>query len=218
MTSDLDFVRDGALLFPQALTPAEVDRLRDIQTDGAGVRLAEAGLAAALASVTQCAAALVGTRARPVRAVLFDKTAERNWALGWHQDRTIAVRERIDTAGFGPWTTKQGILHVAPPMDVLARMVTLRVHLDDCGTGNAPLKVALGSHRLGPVRAAAAARHAAALPCHVCEARAGDIWAYATPILHASDRAEYPSRRRVLQVDYAAFDLPGGLEWLGLSR
>lgn len=47
-------------------------------------------------------------------------------------------------------------------------------------------------------------------------AHAGDIWAYATPILHASDAALDPKARRVLQVDYAAFDLPGGLEWSGL--
>lgn len=34
-------------------------------------------------------AAVLGAAARPVRAILFDKTEERNWALGWHQDRTI---------------------------------------------------------------------------------------------------------------------------------
>jgi hypothetical protein len=37
----------------------------------------------------------------------------------------------------------------------------------------------------------------------------------ATPILHASDLAQAPARRRVLQVDYAASDLPAGLEWFG---
>lgn len=40
--------------------------------------------------------------ARPVRALLFDKTQDMNWALGWHQDRTIAVRERIDVPGYSP--------------------------------------------------------------------------------------------------------------------
>ena len=50
----------------------------------------------------------------------------------------------------------------------------------------------------------------------VCEAEAGDVWLYATPILHASEAAKVPTRRRVLQVDYAAGDLPGGLEWAGV--
>lgn len=55
------------------------------------------------------AAAVLGPGARPVRAILFDKTAERNWALGWHQDRTIVVKERVDADGCGPWTVKSGL-------------------------------------------------------------------------------------------------------------
>ena len=50
----------------------------------------------------------------------------------------------------------------------------------------------------------------------ICLAEPGDIWGYATPILHASARAEDTAHRRVLQVDYAVADLPGGLEWLGV--
>jgi len=83
------------------------------------------------------AAATLGTGSRPVRAILFDKTAGRNWSLAWHQDRTIAVRERIETPGFGPWTIKAGVPHVAPPMALLAGMLTMRVHLDDVSEDNA---------------------------------------------------------------------------------
>ena len=57
----------------------------------------------------------------------------------------------MEVEGFGPWSRKSGLLHVAPPMAVLERMVTLRVHLDDVGHGNAPLLVALRSHRLGRI-------------------------------------------------------------------
>ena len=49
-----------------------------------------------------------------------------------------------------------------------------------------------------------------------CVAEAGDVWLYATPILHASEASHRPGHRRVLQVDYAAEELPGGLEWLGV--
>ncbi len=72
------------------------------------------------------AAGAIGAEARPVRAILFDKTAATNWALGWHQDRTIVVRERREVPGFGPWTVKAGLLHVAPPFEVLAGMVSNR--------------------------------------------------------------------------------------------
>ena len=52
------------------------------------------------------AAAHLGPEAFPVRAILFNKTDATNWALPWHQDRTIAVTAREDTPGFGPWTVK----------------------------------------------------------------------------------------------------------------
>ena len=45
---------------------------------------------------------------------------------------------------------------------------------------------------------------------------AGDVWLYSTPIVQASEVASCPARRRVLQIDFAARELPGGLEWLGV--
>ncbi|MFD1033038.1 phytanoyl-CoA dioxygenase family protein [Sphingomonas hankookensis] len=162
------------------------------------------------------ASAALGAAARPVRAVLFDKSAATNWALGWHQDRTVCVRERIDVAGFGPWTIKSGLKHVEPPIDLFGGMVTLRIHLDPVDAENAPLLIAPGSHRTGrvPVEAiAATVRHHGV---SACLAEAGDVWLYATPILHASDAAVRPRRRRALQVDFTARSLPGGLEWLSV--
>ncbi len=79
------------------------------------------------------------TRARPVRAVLFDKRAATNWAPGWHQDRTIAVRARRRRR---LRSIKQGIVHVEPPFAVTAAMLTLRVHPDDMPDDNAPLLIA----------------------------------------------------------------------------
>jgi hypothetical protein len=96
-------------------------------------------------------ALVLGPECLPVRAILFDKSAEQNWSLGWHQDRTIAVRQRIDMDGFGPWSIKSGMVHVEPPFDLLARMVTMRVHLDPVPTTNAPLLVAPGSHKRGRI-------------------------------------------------------------------
>ncbi|HEV8390676.1 MAG TPA: phytanoyl-CoA dioxygenase, partial [Dongiaceae bacterium] len=86
----------------------------------------------------------MGAAARPVRAVLFDKNADANWSAGWHQDRTIAVRARLETEGYGPWSVKGGAVHVEPPFDILRGMVTMRAHLDDCDEDNAPLLIAPG--------------------------------------------------------------------------
>jgi len=215
------FERDGAWRFPQRLDSGRIETLRSLAEarlgGGPGTRLSREPLLQPLlecgGAVGAVAGALTSSAARPVRLVLFDKTADANWSVAWHQDRTIPVRERREVEGFGPWSSKDGRLHVAPPFGVLARMVTLRVHLDDVDRANAPLRIALGSHRAGRVAAEAANAVAGAHPTIVCLADAGDIWAYRTPILHASDASAGRGRRRVLQVDYADFDLPGGLEW-----
>jgi len=223
--SDLSFAHDGAALFEAVLTADEVTALTerlDPAIDGRpGRRLpgdaAIGDLLSADGKVGRIAAGLIGPTARPVRAVLFDKTPEANWIVAWHQDRTICVRERVEVEGFGPWSTKDGLVHVAPPIGVLEGMATLRLHLDDCDDDNAPLLIARGSHRLGYVRADQAAAKAAERPLFTCHAAAGDVWAYSTPILHASERSKSNRRRRVLQVDYAAALLPGGMEWRGLD-
>ena len=211
------FCRNGALHVPGALSEDEVDDLCAIAGNGPGARLRNADLPALIAAATEVARRLVGEKAFPVRAVMFDKTADANWAVAWHQDRTIVVRERCDVEGFGPWSRKGDLQHVAPPISVLNAMATLRIHMDPCGADNAPLKAALGSHRLGLVPARDAGFRAIEHELLVCLASPGDVWAYSTPILHASDRAKTPSRRRVLQVDYATTALPGGLEWAGIA-
>jgi len=218
------FAQDGALRLRGRLDASALQRLEDavagLPPDQAGIRLR--GLAALqpfLASsgpVWQVAAAVLGDAARPVRAILFDKTASTNWALPWHQDRTIVVADRVEVEGFGPWTVKSGLLHAAPPFDVLAAMVTLRVHLDAVPDTNAPLLIAPGSHRLGRIAESDLKAIVQRCGTAVCIAEAGDIWVYATPIVHASEAARVPVHRRVLQVDFAARDLPGGLAWLGV--
>lgn len=218
----LDFERDGAAHLPGAAAPFRT-RLEGLAAalpaDRAGLRLhGVTGLAALLAgdALGSAAEARLGGAARPVRAILFDKSAAANWALGWHQDRTIAVKVRVDVPGYGPWSTKQGLLHVEPPFAVIERMVTLRIHLDAVPADNAPLLIARGSHRLGRVPEAEVEAVVARCGVVTCLAGAGDIWIYATPILHASAAAAGAGHRRVLQVDYAVGDLPGGLEWLGI--
>lgn len=167
-------------------------------------------------SIGTLAADILGPGCRPVRALLFDKNPTTNWSLAWHQDRTICVAEQLPVTGFGPWTVKRGLLHVAPPYEILAAMVTLRVHLDPVPATNAPLLIAPGSHRFGRIAESDIEKIVDRCGRFVCLADAGDVWAYVTPILHASEAAARPTHRRVLQIDYAAEDLPGDLRWLGI--
>ncbi len=223
ITSGASLTRIGAQLFERAcasLIPEILHALEAETLDRPGVRLTSRAAAMPILGADgvlgRIAATAIGAGARPVRAILFDKSEQTNWSLAWHQDRTIAVKHRLAVEGFGPWTVKAGMQHVAPPFDLLSRMVTLRAHLDDVPADNAPLLIAPGSHCAG--RVSEDSIDAVVRQCGVmaCLANAGDVWLYATPILHASERAARPTRRRVLQVDYAAEDLPGGLEWLGV--
>jgi hypothetical protein len=85
----------------------------------------------------------------PVRGILFDKLPAANWQVGWHQDQIIPVADRKEAPGFTAWSVKGGVHHVRPPATVLERMLTLRIHLDDCGCENGALRVIPGSHAHG---------------------------------------------------------------------
>lgn len=148
-----------------------------------------------------------------VRGILFDKTPESNWLVAWHQDVTIAVREQKPTHGFGPWSVKDGIPHAHAPVELLERMVTLRLHLDDCDETNGALRVVAGSHRHGKMDAKAIAEWKARGQIEECTAQAGDALLMRPLLLHASSPASTPQHRRVVHLEFAAEELPEGLAW-----
>ena len=88
-----------------------------------------------------------------VRAIYFDKSRNANWLVARHQDLTLAVRSRVEVSGFGPWNTKKGVPHVQAPIELLEKMMTVRLHVDDCDEENGALRVIPGSHRLGRLSA-----------------------------------------------------------------
>ncbi len=155
--------------------------------------------------------ALVGPQSFAVRALLFDKTAESNWGLRWHQDLSVAVFERRDVPGFSAWTIKTGVPHAQAPVAVLERMVSLRIHLDDCGPSAGPLRVVPRSHALGRLDADAIGNQPEYE--HTCFAMRGDVLAFKPLLLHASGSSTSPNHRRVLQIEFARDDVPAGLQW-----
>ena len=216
----------GAIRLKNLLQNAELERLAALMDTLSGERPGER--ISDLTSLRwllengapgRIAGQLLGARARPVRALLFDKSATNNWALGWHQDRTIAVRERRSVEGFDTWTVKKGVPHVEPPFEFIERMLTLRLHLDEVDGQNAPLSIARESHRKGKLTTGQIEAVVANCGKLDCLAQRGDVWVYRTSIVHSSKRSSGDRRRRVLQVDYSGDELPGGLDWLvGVSR
>lgn len=156
---------------------------------------------------------LLESRSFPVRSILFDKTPQTNWDVVWHQDVTIAVKERKDVEGFGPWSVKGGVSHVQPPASVLEKMVTLRLHLDDCPAENGPLLVVPGSHLRGFIDIRTLDTAACDRDAVACTVNAGDVVVMRPLLLHASKKSIVPSHRRVLHIEYATERLPDGLRW-----
>jgi acyl carrier protein len=163
--------------------------------------------------VRQIAASVIGSEARPVKAILFDKTPGANWYVTWHQDLTIAVKERIELPGFGPWSVKEGIAHVQPPEAILKNMVSLRIHLDACSQENGAIKFIPGSHNAGVLDPSAIESWRNEHESACCAAERGDALLMRPLILHSSSQSKHPNHRRVLHIEFAASDLPCGLEW-----
>lgn len=156
---------------------------------------------------------VLGGDAFIVRAILFDKTPDANWKVAWHQDVSIAVTERIDAPGFGPWSVKAGIIHVRPPVEVLQGMVTLRIHLDDCDESNGALHVLPGSHRRGVLDAKDLQACRGSSDIRLCCVPIGGAMLMRPLIAHASSPGTSPSRRRVIHLEWAATPLPQPLQW-----
>ena len=149
-----------------------------------------------------------------VRVILFDKTPENNWLVTWHQDKTIALSGKADIEGWGPWTVKDGIHHVQPPLDVLNNMITFRIHLDDTTRDNGCLRVIRGSNKLGILPTAEISDHVAASEPMECAVKSGTAFVMRPHLLHASSKAPQPSNRRIIHVEYSGYELPVGLDWV----
>jgi ectoine hydroxylase-related dioxygenase (phytanoyl-CoA dioxygenase family) len=149
----------------------------------------------------------------PVRAIYFDKSPDTNWLVPWHQDLTLALRASAEIPGFGPWSTKDGIPHVQPPVELLQQMIAVRLHLDDADESNGALRVLPGSHRLGRLSAERVQELRSQQPDFLCTVSAGDALLMRPLLLHASSRSTNARHRRVLHIEYAAFTLPDELNW-----
>lgn len=211
------FQRDGVICVPGVATSEEVASItRQVPTDVAGQRnILHLDVIAALARderMETLIKALSPEPLRPVRGLFFDKNPSANWAVAWHQDVAVALKEKVEAPGFGPWSVKAGIPHAHAPAELLARMITVRLHLDDCGLENGPLRVIPGSHKEGRLGEESTARWTSrqALECVV---DAGDIVVMAPLLLHASLPARQPFHRRVLHLEFGPVSLPCGLRW-----
>lgn len=156
---------------------------------------------------------ILGKKPQKVRVIYFDKTKESNWLVPWHQDRTIALNKKESVQGWGRWSIKDGVHHVQPSVDVLDKMITFRVHLDDTNRDNGCLKIIPKTHTLGLLSQEQITNVIAKKSFTYCEVKAGDVLLMKPHVLHASSKCKEPKHRRIVHIEYSSYDLPFDLAW-----
>jgi ectoine hydroxylase-related dioxygenase (phytanoyl-CoA dioxygenase family) len=152
--------------------------------------------------------AVLGPQCFAVRGIFFNKTRSSNWKVVWHQDLTIAVRERANVSGFGPWTMKA----VQPPQEVMSGLLAIRLHIDESGSDNGPLRVIAGSHHKGRLSTEQIGSWNKETSVTGTVSKGGAL--VMRPLfLHASSSCTIPKSRRVIHLEFAATQLPHGLDW-----
>ena len=198
----------------EALAAASVERTR------AGARhVLKVPAVRALAMdsrLVEIARQFVGPTPVPFRATLFDKSPAANWLVVWHQDTALPLRHRFDGAGWGPWSTKAGVLYAHAPAWALEQVVALRVSLDDSTSTNGPLRVLPNTHGAGVLTDEQIAQLARAATPVDCVTSSGGVVAMRPLTVHASSKSQDAESRRVLHIEYAAaVNLGAGAELAG---
>jgi ectoine hydroxylase-related dioxygenase (phytanoyl-CoA dioxygenase family) len=224
-----DIQQRGFTLVPKLVSPLETAHLKVFFDDAKMARTERGGdtygarnlLAlneikqiSASSQIATYLAPLLGSKFQAVRGIFFDKTENANWPVLWHQDLSLAVKARHDISGWAGWSVKRGIPHVQAPAAILEKMVTIRVHLDNCPAENGALRVIAGSHAQGRLSRETIQTITASQKADVIAAEAGDVLLMRPLILHASSPALSPTHRRVLHLEFAPFGLlPEPLAW-----
>lgn len=160
-------------------------------------------------SFTVAARQILGPDAFAVRAIFFNKIEKVNWHVPWHQDISIPIKERVEVPGFSAFNMKEGVLHANAPAAVLEQLLILRLHLDPATAANGAMQLIPGSHAHGRL-SDPPERHASPVQPEIM---AGEILRLRPLLFHASAHSRSDTPRRVVHIEYAAQELPGGLEW-----
>lgn len=145
---------------------------------------------------------LLGNKANPFRATLFDKSLLNNWLVTWHQDTALPLKSYFDNKEWGPWSKKEGILYAHAPTWALSQIVALRIHLDESTSENGPLKIIPFSHLLGVLSDEEVLSYSKSNSSIECLVDKGGVLAMSPLLIHCSSKAKSETPRRVLHIEY----------------
>jgi hypothetical protein len=215
------FERDGFLLLKNVISEQEIIELRNYLKTACDSSAGSRNLCQNFPAIggffrsdtiRNIVTTYLGKEAQAVRSLYFDKTPNKNWPVAWHQDKTIAVKSKVDLPGYRCWTLKDAIPHTQPPAKVMENMLALRIHLDTAGENSGGLRVCPGSHRLGILAQEQLYQTIENLGSLNVETEAGDILMMRPLLLHSSGRSQ-AAHRRVIHIEYAKGSLDKPLRW-----
>lgn len=211
--------QDGFTILPSLFSSERVTGiLRDInqlapQRSRAGIRhalqLPPVSAVARDPVLMELSCRILGPKAFPFRATLFEKSPTSNWLVVWHQDTALPLRKRVDVPGWGPWSVKEGIDYAHAPASALSQVVALRIHLDDSTPENGSLRVLPSTHMVGVLSDGSIQELAERIAPVDCGVAKGGVLAMRPLLVHASSKSRIEMPRRVLHIEYAASDSIG---------
>jgi ectoine hydroxylase-related dioxygenase (phytanoyl-CoA dioxygenase family) len=207
-------IEHGYAIVPNVIAAEEADCVL-LQLIGAELNRSRAGARHILnqpsvqrvahdARVLRLAQEVPGQGAFPFRATLFEKSANSNWLVVWHQDTALPLREKRETLGWGPWSVKEGVTYAHAPALALEQILALRVHLDDSTQENGPLRVLPGTHTRGVLTDRELQDLDSRIDSVECTVNKGGVVAMRPLIAHASSKSQSEHPRRVLHIEYTA--------------
>jgi ectoine hydroxylase-related dioxygenase (phytanoyl-CoA dioxygenase family) len=205
------YLSRGFEIIPEVIGRAEcttlLDALKAVPRTRAGSRhlmsIPNVSRFASDSRLLDIAKTYLGSDPFPFRATLFDKSIDSNWLVVWHQDTALPFKGRVDEPGWGPWSTKAGILYAHAPAWALNRVVALRVHLDPSDLSNGPLRVIPGSQKLGVLTDERLAELAGSQEIQACVVPAGGVLAMRPLLVHSSSKSTNSLPRRVIHIEYS---------------
>ncbi len=146
------------------------------------------------------------------KAIFFNKPSKTNWFVGYHQDISISVKNKIEAEGFSNWTNKNNQLGVIPPKEILENTVTIRIHLDETNETNGALKVIPKTHTKGIIRVDESFKKETLGVEQLCSVEKGGVMLMKPLLLHASSKSISEFDRRVIHLEFCNKEVP--MEWL----
>ena len=154
---------------------------------------------------------LLGSDVAAVQCTYFEKSAEKNWRVPFHQDLSIPIKNVENAISLG--RKKEGVVYIQPSSEHLEACIAVRLHIDDCGSDNGALRVLPGTHRMGRIKAEEIERVRSMVGEQLCAVTGGSVMLMKPLLLHASSKSTSARPRRVLHYLFGPAQLDYEFDW-----